>query len=109
MGEVLQDGATEATADAALAEKDAQLQADFEAWWAERKAKGLSLQRNSRRIWAAMEGWGAVKTQEDWERLQLEAAEDWASGRTLIEMLGGSATSIHRGWRCCCNCGATSW
>jgi len=73
----------------ALQARYAQLQADIEAWQADRQARGLSLQRNSRRIWAAMEGWGAVKTQEDWERLQLEAAEDWASGRTLIEMLGG--------------------
>jgi hypothetical protein len=81
---------TPATPDeVALQARYAQLQADIEAWQADRQARGLSLQRNSRRIWAAMEGWGAVKTQEDWERLQLEAAEDWASGRTLIEMLGG--------------------
>ncbi len=66
----------------------ANLQARYEAWWAERQAQGLALQRNSRRLWAAMEGWGAVKTQEDWERVQAEAAEDWASGRALIEMLG---------------------
>ncbi len=73
----------------ALQARYAQLQADIEAWQADRQARGLSLQHNSRRIWATMEGWGAVKTREDWERLQVEAAEDWASGRTLIEMLGG--------------------
>lgn len=75
--------------EAAMAERYAGLQATIEAWQADRQARGLSLQRNSRRLWAAMEGWGAVKTQEDWERLQLEAAEDWASGRALLEMLGG--------------------
>ena len=67
----------------------AQLQADIEAWQADRQARGLSLQHNSRRMWAAMEGWGAVTTQEDWQRLQVEGAEDWASGRTLSEMLSG--------------------
>ena len=74
--------------DAAAAQTDADLQATYEAWWAERKAKGLALQRNSRRLWAAMEGWGAVKTEEEWEQIQAEAAEDWVSGRALIAMLG---------------------
>ncbi len=64
-------------------------QAGYEAWWAARKAQGLSLQRNSRRVWAAMEGWQAVKTPEDWARIQDEAAEDWVSGRALLAMLGG--------------------
>ena len=77
---------TDADVDAALTA--ANLQARYEAWWAERKAKGLDLQRNSRRLWAAMEGWGAVKTEEDWEQIQAEAAEDWVSGRALIAMLG---------------------
>ncbi len=74
--------------DAGAAMTAEELQARYEVWWAERKAKGLALQRNSRRLWAAMEGWGAVKTPEDWGRIQTEAAEDWASGRALIEMLG---------------------
>lgn len=74
------------TADVALTAEE--VQARYEEWWAARKAKGLALQRNSRRLWAAMEGWGAVQTQEDWERIQAEAAEDWVSGRALIEMLG---------------------
>lgn len=74
--------------DAGAALTAEELQATYEAWWAERKAQGLALQRNSRRVWSAMEGWGAVKTQEDWERVQMEAAEDWASGRALLEMLG---------------------
>lgn len=73
-------------ADVALTAEE--VQARYEAWWAERKAQGLALQRNSRRLWAAMEGWGAVKTQEDWENIQTEAAEDWASGRALLTMLG---------------------
>lgn len=77
------------TGDEDSVERAAQLQAAFEAWWAERKAKGLALQRSSRRVWAAMEGWGAVQTQEDWERVRAETAEDWASGRALVEMLGG--------------------
>jgi len=82
------DEAATITTDAGAALTAAELQATYEAWWAERKAKGLALQRNSRRVWAAMEGWGAVKSREDWERVQAEAAEDWASGRALLEMLG---------------------
>ncbi len=74
------------TTDVALTAEE--VQARYEEWWAARKAKGLTLQRNSRRLWAAMEGWGAVQTQEDWERIQAEAAEDWVSGRALIVMLG---------------------
>ncbi len=74
------------TDDVALTAKE--VQARYEEWWAARKAKGLAIQRNSRRLWAAMEGWGAVKTAEDWARIQDEAAEDWASGRALLEMLG---------------------
>ena len=74
------------TADVALTAEE--VQARYEEWWAARKAKGLALQRNSRRLWAAMEGWGAVQTAEDWERVQAEAAEDWVSGRALIAMLG---------------------
>jgi len=76
-----------ASAAAALTAEEAQ--ASYEAWWAERKAKGLSLQRNSRRVWAAMEGWQRVKSPEDWARIQGEAAEDWVSGRALLTMLGG--------------------
>ncbi len=76
------------TTDTDAAISAAELQATYEAWWAGRKAQGLARQRNSRRLWAAMAGWGAVKTEEDWARIQDEAAEDWASGRALLEMLG---------------------
>lgn len=67
----------------------AKLEADYAAWWAERQARGLALQNNSRQTWAAMEGWGALGTHEDWERLCAETAEDWVSGRAIITMLGG--------------------
>lgn len=83
------DTTTTATTVPNAAPTDAELQARYEAWWAERKAQGLSLQRNSRRMWTAMEGWQRVKSPEDWERIQDEAAEDWVSGRTLLTMLGG--------------------
>ena len=90
MDDVMPSDETPGTTDeAALQARYAQLQADIEAWQADRQARGLSLQQNSRRMWAAMEGWSAVTSQGDWERLQLEAADDWASGRTLIEMVGG--------------------
>ncbi len=71
------------------AEAGARLEADYAAWWAERQARGLALQNNSRQTWAAMEGWGAIHTQEDWARLCEETAEDWVSGRAIITMLGG--------------------
>ncbi len=85
----MSDKTTPATTAPDAAPTDAELQAWYETWWAERKAKGLSLQRNSRRVWAAMEGWQRVKSQEDWARIQGEAAEDWVSGRALLTMLGG--------------------
>jgi hypothetical protein len=43
-----------------------------------------------KRLYAAMRGWDKVTSQEDWLRISDEAAEDWASGKALIEMMGGA-------------------
>ena len=84
------DGNEPATLASETAEEaDARIRSWYEVWWTERRARGLALQQSSRRIWAAMDGWRVMHTQEDWERIRAEAAEDWASGKTLIEMVGG--------------------
>jgi len=59
------------------------------AWWAERRRRADALVGDSRRSWAAMRGWDAVTSQEEWDRITDEAAEDWASGAMLITLLGG--------------------
>lgn len=66
-----------------------EIAAQHAAWWKERQERAQDLVSRSRRSWAAMQGWDEVKTNEDWDRIVDESAEDWASGKRLITMLGG--------------------
>ena len=58
-------------------------------WLAERRRRAQDQTLRGRRSWAAMEGWGAVTTEEEWLAAQDRAAEDWFSGKAFIEMCGG--------------------
>ncbi len=58
-------------------------------WWQERQERARDLVNRSRRSWAALQGWDAVTTEEQWHDIQDQAAEDWASGVALLHMLGG--------------------
>ncbi|MDP9374402.1 MAG: hypothetical protein M3Q65_18515, partial [Chloroflexota bacterium] len=73
-----------------LTEKErAEAAAQHTAWLAERKRQADDLIERGKRSYAAMQGWGAVETEEQWFAIQDQAAEDWASGAALIRMLGG--------------------
>ena len=63
--------------------------AQHEQWWRERQAAGRDLVERGKRLYAAMRGWDKVTSQEEWVAIQDRAAEDWASGKALIEMMGG--------------------
>ena len=64
--------------------------ARFAAWWAERKATGQAMQVAFQRSYAALEGWNGVPSQEAWQALLDQTAEDWQSGAQLMTMLGGA-------------------
>jgi hypothetical protein len=62
--------------------------AKVRAYWEERKAKGQDLVERSRRSWSALQGWGEIETQEQWDRLSERAIEDWHSGAMLVKLMG---------------------
>ena len=47
-----------------------------ERWWRERQAAARDLVERGKRSYAAMQGWGAVETEEQWLAIQQQAAED---------------------------------
>jgi hypothetical protein len=61
-------------------------QAEYETRLAERHKR---LMTDARAVFRALEGWGTVKTQEDWEQTVQQAYQDFGSGRFLIDRLGG--------------------
>jgi hypothetical protein len=62
----------------------------YESWRRERQERGQNLLDQARRGWAAVHGWDRIESQEQWERLRDEAVENWESGVTLLELLGGT-------------------
>ena len=62
--------------------------AKVRAYWEARKAKGKDLVERSRRSWAAMQGWGEIESQEQWDRITEQAVEDWHSGVMLVKLMG---------------------
>jgi hypothetical protein len=59
--------------------------AEYERGLAERHRR---LMHDARAVFRAMDGWGAVKSREDWEHTVRQAAEDLDSGDFLIDRLG---------------------
>ena len=59
------------------------------AWWKERQERAEALVNDSRRSWAAMQGWDAVTTQAEWDATMDKTVEEWHSGALFIRMLGG--------------------
>ena len=58
-------------------------------WAADKRAKGEELQNCGRQIWRAMRQWNNVSTQEDWDKVVIQAKEDLDNGQFLINRLGG--------------------
>ncbi len=64
-------------------------QQSHEQWWEERRARGQDVMAAARRTWSAMQGWDQLETQEQWQQLRDQTAEDWQNGTQLLTMLGG--------------------
>ncbi len=92
-GQLVDDGGTRPAHRTPMTDLTARERAEREAlhaaWWEERKRKAANLVESSKRSWAALQGWQAVTSEEQWLDIQDRAAEDWASGAALIQMLGG--------------------
>jgi hypothetical protein len=69
-------------------EADLTLDERFAAWRAERGVAYEALRGQARAAFAAMRGWEAVETEEEWLALCERTGEEYASGRFLIERLG---------------------
>jgi len=65
-----------------------ELAARHATWWKERQERAEALVNDSRRSWAAMQGWDAVQTQADWDATMDRTVEEWHSGELFIRMLG---------------------
>jgi hypothetical protein len=63
-------------------------EAGLAAWRAELAERQQRLRSDARALMRATEGWGHVKTQEQWEAIKAKAQEDYRKGGFLIERLG---------------------
>src|SRR4051794_30832850 len=66
------------------------LEAQFQAWYAEREQRAMQLRRDARAVFSAMEGWQRVTSPEAWVETAEHAGRDYRNGRFFIERLGGS-------------------
>lgn len=76
--------------DTSVERTDAELEAQFQAWQAERDQRALQLRRDARAVFSAMEGWQRVESPEAWVETAEQAGRDYRTGRFFIERLGGS-------------------
>jgi hypothetical protein len=67
-----------------------EISARHDAWWDERRAVGRDVMASAQRTYAAMKGWNGIPTQQAWQQLQEQTAEDWENGSQLLTMLGGA-------------------
>jgi hypothetical protein len=76
----------------AAASRDANGDADWELFQAEYErrlaARHQRLMTDARAVYRAMDGWGSVKTREDWDQVVAQASEDYQRGAFLIDRLG---------------------
>ena len=67
---------------------DAELEAWYQEWQADRDRRVTQLRRDARAVFSAMEGWQRIQSEDDWMRTFEEAREAYRTGRFLIERLG---------------------
>jgi hypothetical protein len=65
-----------------------ELEAQFQAWQAERDQRAMQLRRDARAVFAAMQGWQRITTPEAWVETAEQAGRDYRTGRFFIERLG---------------------
>jgi hypothetical protein len=73
---------------AALAPDGADLKAEFHAARQADQARVKQLRWNARAVMRAMQGWGQLRSAEEWQTACDDARERYQSGRFLIERLG---------------------
>jgi hypothetical protein len=73
---------------AALARDGADLKAEFQAARQADRWHYTQLRRNARAAVKAFEGWGSIRSPEDWQAACEDAGKRYQSGRFLIERLG---------------------
>jgi hypothetical protein len=59
-------------------------------------ARHERLGRDASASWRAIEGWGNVTTEEEWQAAVVQADDDYDSGQFLLDRLGPSATWTRR-------------
>jgi hypothetical protein len=70
------------------AQKADEAAAALERWQAELAQRQEALAEDAGSLMRAMNGWGRVRTQQEWERLKAKAVEDYHRGGFLLERLG---------------------
>ena len=73
---------------AALAQDGADLKAEFQAARQADRWRYMQLRRNARAVMRAMQGWGCIRSVEEWQAACNDASKRYQSGRFLIERLG---------------------
>jgi hypothetical protein len=71
-----------------LAQDGADLKAEFQAARQADRWHYTQLRKHARAVMHAMEGWGRIRSPEEWQAACEDAAERYQSGRFLIERLG---------------------
>jgi hypothetical protein len=74
--------------DVPVERSDAELEAGYREWKAEREQRARQLRRDARAVFHAMEGWQRVTTPEAWQETCDRAGQDYRNGRFSIEQLG---------------------
>src|SRR5262249_4654161 len=71
-----------------LAQEGADLKAEFQAARQADQQRLKLLRWNARAVMKALQGWGDVRTVEEWQAVCEDASQRYQSGRFLIERLG---------------------
>jgi hypothetical protein len=73
---------------AALAQDGADLKAEFQAARQADRWHYTQLRKNARAVMRAMQGWGCIRSPEEWQTACEDARKRYQSGRFIIERLG---------------------
>jgi hypothetical protein len=74
---------------ARLAQEGADLQAEFQGARQVDRWHYTQLRRNARAVMRAMQGWGQIRSPEEWQQVYENAHKEYASGGFILKRLGG--------------------
>ena len=84
----MRDEQTAAPATTEAGEPVNSIDAEVAAWRAARRQDYTRLRQRARSIYRAMDGWSAVRSEEDWQATCVEATDQYRSGHFLVERMG---------------------